>query len=369
MTAPRADKASRIRAERETREALAHMLPTPEERDLPPGRHEHHKERLMREIDDEQYAAQAVSDAGGGSPVHHDRPGVGRFRLLRPAVVAPAAAVALGGALTAGLLSGGDASGRPDQGTASAELGRISEAAMAHDTVPQVRDSQYTYVKSKVRGADETSGKAVTGPLKSREEWHSQRQGPVMKLGSIREDGETIQINPDLGDDHGTPAGIDRPTYRWLSSLPTDPDELLKYLYEHASESGELERDQVVFEEIGRLVGGVVPTEVEAALFKAAAKLPGVARAPQAKDAIGRNGVGIARTDTRNGERTEWVFDEDSLDYLGSRTYLTKTNSLGKAGTLLSSEAVLKRGVADKMGKQPKPSQVVSSSSPSQARG
>lgn len=363
MTAPRAEEASGAPAERETRDALAHMVPAPAERDLPPGRHRHHKERLMRAIDNDN------DNGADGAAARPARTGAGRFRLLRPAVLAPTAAVALAGALTAGLLSGGgDASGRSAGNTASAELGRISEAAMAHDTVPRVGDDQFTYVKSKNREADETSGKPVLGPLKTREEWGSQRQGPIMKLGAVRQDGETLPINAQLGDDHGTPAGISRPTYRWLSSLPTDPDKLLTYLYKHTPKKDELERDQAVFGEIGNLVGGVVPTKVQAALFKAAAKLPGVTRAPHAKDAIGRHGVGIARTDTRNGERTEWVFDEDDLGYLGSRDYLTKTNSEGKAGTLLFSEAVLKRGVVDKSGEEPKPSQVVGSSSPRSAR-
>ena len=59
-----------------------------------------------------------------------------------------------------------------------------------------------------------------------------------------------MRINADLGDTNGTPAGISRPTYRWLSSLPTDPDKLLTYLYANTPRPDRRERDQAVFEQI-----------------------------------------------------------------------------------------------------------------------
>lgn len=47
------------------------------------------------------------------------------------------------------------------------------------------------------------------------------------------------------------------------------------------------------------------------------------------------------------------MFDATDLSYLGSRTYLTEDTSLGKAGTLLSSDAVLRRAVVDTAGERP----------------
>ena len=96
-----------------------------------------------------------------------------------------------------------------------------------------------------------------------------------------------------------------------------------------------------------------MPPATAAALYRAAAKIPGVAPAPRAHDAIGRRGLGIARDDTRYGIRTEWVFDEKDYSFVGSRSYLTKDTSYGKAGTLLSSEAELELAVVDKAGQQP----------------
>jgi hypothetical protein len=326
------------------REEIARLLPAPADWDLPLEQHLRHKDLLMRHIDHDQIA-----------PTRPAR------RLLRPAVLAPATALALACAVTAGIaLSGGDAApagtaahrAATDMQPAAALLDRISAATETHADLT-VRDDQFVYTREKTRGADLTSGKAVLGPLMDREQWIAQEPGPLRKQGVIRQDGETMPINADLGDTNGTPAGISRPTYRWLGSLPTDPDKLLAYLYAKTPHADGRERDQAVFEQIGFMLGGVMPPRTAAALYRAAAKIPGVTPAPEARDAIGRKGLGIARDDTRYGIRTEWVFDAKSFAFLGSRSYLNKDASYGKAGTLLSSEAVLEHAVVDEAGRQP----------------
>jgi hypothetical protein len=326
------------------REEIARLLPAPADWDLPREQHLRHRDLLMHHIDHDQAA--------------RTRPA---RRLLRPAVLAPATALALACAVTAGIaLTGGDpapggtASHRAatDMQPAAALLYRISDATEARAGLT-VRDDQFAYTREKTRGADLTSGKAVLGPLMDREQWLAQEPGPLRKQGLIRENGSTFPLNADLGDTNGTPAGMSRPTYRWLSSLPTDPDKLLTYLYAKTPKADGRERDQAVFEQIGYLLGRVMPPRTAAALYRAAAKIPGVTPAPQARDAIGRKGLGIARDDTRYGFRTEWVFDEKTFAFLGSRSYLTKDAPYGKAGTLLSSEAELEHAVVDEAGRRP----------------
>ncbi|WP_369223873.1 CU044_5270 family protein [Streptomyces sp. R39] len=327
------------------REEIARLLPAPGDWDLPREQHLRHKELLMHHIDRDQAT--------------RTRPA--RRLLLRPALLAPATALTLAGVLVAGIAL--NDSGRERSGTAShraatdmqpaaALLGRISDAAEDR-TTPAVRDDQFVYTREKTRGADLTSGKAVIGPLTDREVWAAQEPGPLHRLGLIRENGEAFPVNAELGDADGTPAGLSRPTYRWLSSLPTDPDKLLAYLYAKTPQAKGRERDQAVFEQIGSLLGAVMPPATAAALYRAAAKIPGVAPAPQARDAIGRRGLGIARDDTRYGIRTEWVFDQKDFTFVGSRSYLTRDTSYGKTGTLLSSEAELEHAVVDKAGQQP----------------
>ncbi|WP_405607978.1 CU044_5270 family protein [Streptomyces sp. NBC_00076] len=339
------DKATGASPERHgDRDEIARLLPAPADWDLPREQHLRHKDLLMHHMDHDQ--------------VTRTRPA---RRLLRPAVLAPATALALACAVTAGItLTGSDrgpagtASHRAatDMQPAAALLDRISDATETR-TDPTVRDDQFVYTREKLQGADLTSGKAVLDPLVEREVWAAQDPRPLRKLGLMREDGETLPINAELGDTNGTPAGINRPTYHWLSSLPADPDKLLTYLYAKTPHPEGRERDQAVFEQIGSLVGGVMPPRTAAALYRAAAKIPGVTPAPQARDAIGRKGLGIARDDTRYGLRTEWVFDKKDFSFLGSRTYLTKDASYAKAGALLSSEAELEHAVVDAAGRQP----------------
>jgi hypothetical protein len=325
------------------REEIARLLPAPAEWDVPREQHLRHKELLMHHIDREQ-----------GTHPQRTR------RLLRPAVLVPATALALAGALTAGVaLSGNDAKAGDAEHRAAGEarpaaalLHQISDAEGKRDT-PKVGDDQFVYTREKAREADLSSGKAVVGPLKVREGWASQKPGPQHKLGVSRQDGETQQINAELGDTRGTPPGINRPTYRWLSSLPTNSDKLLAYLYSKTPKAEARERDQAVFEQIGSLLGGLMPPRTGAALYQAAAKIDGVTKAPKAHDALGREGLGIARNDTRNGVRTEWVFDEQDFSFLGSRSYLIKNAPYGKSGTLLHSTAELEHAVVDKAGRRP----------------
>ncbi|GAB2772418.1 CU044_5270 family protein [Streptomyces daliensis] len=336
---------------------VARLLPPPPVGDLTRGRHLHHRERLMHEIDHDRDQAAAKPGA---------TPSGRRARLLRPALLMPVTALALAGALTAGLALSGDGSGSGNgggardtasategSGQAGALLGRISKAAMSTEA-ETVREDQFVYTRSSFREADVTSGKAVTDPLKEREIWLPQRSGPLKKLGLVRQDGESLPINPELGEENGTPAGLHRPTYRWFASLPTDPDALLKYLYAKTSESDTQEHDQVVFDEIRSLVSGqIMPPENAAAFFKAAARIPGVTKAPDARDVTGRKGTGIAREDTEHGERSEWVFDADDLSYLGARTYLTRDTVQGEKGTLLYGEAIHDQAVVDTEGARP----------------
>ncbi|MFF0204403.1 CU044_5270 family protein [Streptomyces sp. NPDC005017] len=327
------------------REEIARLLPTPAEWGLPREQHLRHKDTLMRHIDRDLTAVR----------IRRER------RLLRPALLAPATALTLACALTAGIaLTDGDRDGdgrmpraaATDIQPAAALLDRISDATSRQSTV-SVRDDQFVYTREKIREADLTSGRAVVGPLRGHETWVAQDPKPLHKLGLVRADGETLPINAEFGDTEGTPAGFSRPTYGWLASLPGDPDNLLAHLYANTPRAEGRERHQAVFEQIGSLLGGFTPPRTAAALYRAAAKIPGVTEAPRARDAIGRQGLGIARVDTRYGIRTEWVFDSDDFTFLGSRSVLTADTSYGRAGTLLSSSAELEHAVVDTAGQRP----------------
>ncbi|WP_328772141.1 CU044_5270 family protein [Streptomyces sp. NBC_00286] len=346
---------SPIRAEREgeEREELTRLLPPPPERDVPPGRHSHHKDRLMQLIDDDQ--SRTTSGQASGEDPQTKQP---RLRLSRPALWMPAAALALAGALTVGLVTRADSGNgveKPGGDSAVVLLDRIAEVAAKSEVTP-VRDDQLVYVRSLEAGAEcQEDGPCEPGRLSEREAWLSQEPGPVKKLAEFYENGDYVPLRELLPPGSpGTPAGVGRPTYKWLASLPTDPDELLEELYRLAKPVKGEEKAQAVFDEIGELLNAsVMPPRTAAALYGAAAKIPGVERVEDAVDPAGRHGVGIIRVDKRVSWATEWIFDRDTLTYLGERSYLTKDTRTGKKGTVLQETAILKRAVVDEYRQRP----------------
>ncbi|MFD4596049.1 CU044_5270 family protein [Streptomyces rubiginosohelvolus] len=329
------------------RAELARLLPPAPGTNLPPGRHEHHRERLMNLIDDD------TARAGDRARERADRPD--RSRLLRPSFLAPATALALAGALVLGYAAqnGGGPADTGDTRSVSQVLLRMSDAAGRSDALP-IRDDQFLYTRGTGRDVDLTSGKAVIGPLEESESWFSQKPGPQKKLGLIRQGGHTLPINAELGDSEGTRPGLNRPTYRWLATLPTDPRQLLDYFDEITPKFEGEDRDQALFESIGGLVGhALLPPDTAAGLFEAVALIPGVTRTPDAVDALGRKGVGIARDDERSGVRTEWVFDPEDLSYLGWSSHLTRDTEYGKKGDFMGDSAVIETAVVDKAGVKP----------------
>ncbi|MDQ0787692.1 CU044_5270 family protein [Streptomyces sp. B3I8] len=354
------DTARASRELRETRAELARLLPAPPERELPPERHLHHKERLMRLIDNDQ--ARAGATAHAGTDAHTAGAAPRRPLLPRPALWLPVAALALAGALTVTLVTHDATGTRADTatsatptGSATVLLDRIAAVAADTDAAP-VRDDQFTYVKSLTAGAEgQPDGSFVPGRLHEREIWKSQRSGPVKQVGLIHEDGGYAPLREFLpAGSPGVSPGIDRPTYTWLASLPTDPATLLRKLYRLTPVQDGQERDQAVFDRIGELLHEtVMPPENAAALYKAAARIPGVTRREDATDPAGRHGVAILRVDAHASTATEWIFDRKTLAFLGERSYLTHDVTAGRKGTVMEETAVLRRAVVDAYRERP----------------
>ncbi|MET8603303.1 CU044_5270 family protein [Streptomyces rubiginosohelvolus] len=337
------------------RAELARLLPPAPGTDLPPGRHEHHRERLMNLIDDDTARTRGRNGADAQDRARERAGRPDRSRLLRPSFLAPATALAVAGALVLGYAAqnGGGPADTGDTRSVSQVLLRMSDAAGRSDALP-IRDDQFLYTRGTGRDVDLTSGKAVIGPLEESESWYSQKPGPQKKLGLIRQGGHTSPINAELGDSEGTRPGLNRPTYRWLATLPTDPRQLLDYFDEITPKFEGEDRDQALFESIGGLVGhALLPPDTAAGLFEAVALIPGVTRTPDAVDALGRKGVGIARDDERSGVRTEWVFDPEDLSYLGWSSHLTRDTEYGKKGDFMGDSAVIETAVVDKAGVKP----------------
>ncbi|WP_155057286.1 CU044_5270 family protein [Streptomyces blattellae] len=331
------------------------LLSAPAEWDLPPSRHLHFKDVLMQRIDRDSTAPTQAPPAP-------------RRRFPRTAVVLPVAATALAGALVVTLSGGGNGSA-PAVGTrpatteagansASVTLDRIAAASMATTATP-VKDGQFVYVESLIRSnAGTFEGPVRLGARHTREVWISQAADPVATSGWLRESGkdavmpgQTIPIESPTA----VPAGIDRPTYQWLASLPTDPGALLELLYAQTRVSDDESKEQAVFNKIGDLLDeAIMPPANASALYKAAAMIPGVTEIPDAVDAAGRHGIGITREDPASATRDEWIFDKQTLAYLGSRSYMARERTAGsKADILYGTNAVIRRTVVDQHGTKP----------------
>ncbi|MGW7237441.1 CU044_5270 family protein [Streptomyces sp. NPDC054804] len=334
-------------------------------RDLPPGRHQFHKERMMARIHETQAAEH---------PAEHpaDRPRTRRLRLPRPAIALPALAAALAGVVVAGVAASGGGDGVKDEGVATGPaltttvgaatskgvpqlLDRIALAA-ADTSHPDVKPGQYVYIESKsadtfLKSTDD--GTTLAGhELHTRQVWKSAdgTKGwlidPAVNDGS---EGETLSLPDEQGN---TPkASLNAPSYDYLARLTTDPDALLAKIYQETKGQGN-SPDQEAFTTIGDLLGeSYPPAKLYPALFKAAAKIPGVVVVDDAVDAAGRHGVAVARLDETSGEREEWIFDRKSDVFLGERSVQVKRNSgadaLIKPGTVTFTNAVMVRAVVD----------------------
>jgi hypothetical protein len=342
---------------------LARLLPVPGGRDLPAGREQTLKEHLMTELHGPHTA---------GRPAIPDRRGKRRRRLG-----AVAGAGVLAAALTASAVAGGNAlfrqatpTSHPGRAavtgipaTPAALLAKIADAA-AKQAAPAVTNGEFMYIRSEVAYSVDTvtngSETSVMEKLHERQIWL-----PVANIcdtGLLIEDGSRTPLSPypvvDGKVDRTPPSG-DQPrpnftcpseghlgdvTYRLLQSLPTKPAALLAYL-----RAGRKWTNDDPATEIGDLIReNIVPPAVAAALYRVAAQLPGATLVPDATNAVGQHGVGIAWTSTSGGNqyRTEWIFSKTTLQYIGERDYNVSTDAVdgesaiqqrafvGKAGQL-----------------------------------
>ncbi|TDC77320.1 hypothetical protein E1283_07670 [Streptomyces hainanensis] len=296
-----------------------------------------------------------------------DRRPAGTRRRLWAAVAIPAVAGSLALALFAGgVLSEEDAPPAPpapgaaestwafvaDVDAVSADGGAdllrdVARAAAASQG--DVRDDQFVYVRSLASYLTEEigdeEGPIVLQPAHEREVWFSvdgSRDGLLREPEGSTED-TPLDAHPES-------------SYRGYGQLPTDAEAMLEWLYGQQDE-GDEERDvdQDAFVAVGDIVReSLLPPDVGAALYEAVALIPDVLLVPDAVTADGRHGVAVARVDSYNPrEREELIFDEETLEYIGSRSVAVEDFAGVEEGTVLGTTAVLERGVVDGAGDRP----------------
>jgi hypothetical protein len=305
---------------------LAQLLPDPAGRELPAGRHLALREHLMSEV--------RLADRPPATV-----PATRRRR--RPAIIV-AAAVAAAVAIAFALLPRNGPGASP---AAMRLLAKIAAAAGAQPS-PHVRNDQFSYLSSWVsyQVCEGGSGdNCVMEKPHERQLWQSVSNQCV--AGLLREYGQDTPLTFSSNYLHCPyPGDVHDPTYRFLQRLPTSPQALLSLIEREMQ--GQLPRPEEAFTTIGDLIGqAIAPPAVSAALYRAAALIPGVTVIANATDAIGRHGVAVAFT--YQGTRTEWIFNKQTLLYLGERD----TDLANGATTGLS--AVTQRAFVDHAGQLP----------------
>jgi hypothetical protein len=134
----------------------------------------------------------------------------------------------------------------------------------------------------------------------------------------------------------GTEPCEPKPAYR--SDLPTDVDGMLAYLDAHASGApGSVNaRGKDV---LGLINESMLPPLTRAALYEAAARVPGLAVVPDARDAAGRPGVGITWPvppgSSAEAKPVVIVFDAGTYELLGTNsTAIMAQAAVDQAGQL-----------------------------------
>ncbi|WP_033322007.1 CU044_5270 family protein [Streptomyces yerevanensis] len=313
----------------EEREELARLLPSPGDPVLTSDRHDLLKDHLMREL------TQATPEVQGNrdtltAPAPRKPSPRRRFAMI---AVPLATATAVAAAVVIG--TGAFETPTPDQKAVDL-LNRIATVAAAKESVP-VRDDQYVYIRT--QGSMKITDEDIRIFRDSR--WNAvdgRREG--LSRMTVLNGPPPRPRDPLAGYAKGTrdmTLGIDPnvTTYRELEALPTDPDVLLEKIYADTKGEGS-SRESAALETIGDMLDdATLLPEVGAALYRAAAKIPGVRVVENAKDFAGRPGIGLSFKE--RDDHAVWVFDRKSLNYLGSDV-----------------EALLGVGVVDKVGETPK---------------
>ena len=209
----------------------------------------------------------------------------------------------------------------------AAELGALAAKAARDVPGPYWKPGQWVYIKTLV--ARDAGWLAVSEDGSTRleklpavapraVEWWSKVGPPGTGTESVTNREGNALLGPPL---------IQGVSYPDMPSLPTDPDRLLKVIYEYQRKhfkgwGGPSIWWPETFRTISGMLGNLlVPPELRAALFQAMAKIPGVTVVQDTVDAAGRRGMALALVDDR--VRFEVILEKGTYRYLGLASIVT----------------------------------------------
>lgn len=306
------------------------------------------------------------------------RPAPGRRpRDLAPVGFAAALAAVAAGIVLALSLRGGAAN---PPSAAALVLQRAAQVAEASGGPRQLRPGEYWYVKSiwttpGVQLAEPTGRASDTivdaESTYERQSWigldrpgrvESHVVGPITFLSAAARQQWIRAGRPrELPGYHGSlPPNAFIEPYRKLLSLPTNVDALWQLLYrETGSRPGQGNaawKRHEMFTEIGDLLReDPIPAKVRAALYRVAARIPGIQLLGLTHDGIGRPALAVALNDTLYGMRSELLFDPKTSRLLGEASVVVKPPPTYhvKPGTVHEGATYITSGIVERIGQVP----------------
>lgn len=275
----------------------------------------------------------------------------GGFR--RPAITprrASLAAVALAIAAGVGVVASLGGTGPAAVPNASAQvLERAAHAVEQHPfTAP--RDDQWIYTEDALTTRDGGRPQTVR-------RWHRADGGGFAMLD---EHGRLQVETLARPDSRRKPGPLE--SYEALAALPTDPAALLRWAYQETESitGAGTTRDAEAYAILRGILGnGVLPPDLEAALFRAMKQIPGVT--VSTGDVLGRPTLALALTD--DWLRQELLLDGRTYAYRGQRSTIVKdatidplkagnaTGEVKRGSTVVA--ARVSAGIVDRPGERP----------------
>ena len=121
-----------------------------------------------------------------------------------------------------------------------------------------------------------------------------------------------------------------------FSQLPLESGDLLTEIYRLNGDSGPSRDGQALGWIADTLRGGAVPAEYRAAMYQAAALIPGVTIADEQATLNGTTGIAIGRDETNNEVRQEIIIDPATGRFIGERQVALEGYGVVTAGAALA---------------------------------
>ena len=126
-----------------------------------------------------------------------------------------------------------------------------------------------------------------------------------------------------------------------LEGLPRDPYQLLNHIYRSTIGQGPSPDGEALVWIADSLRSGAVPADLRAAMYGAAAMIPGVTVTEEQANLNGQVGVAIGRLEDANGIRQDLIIEPATGMLIGERQVLTRDNGSGfPIGTAIAWTAV-----------------------------